>query len=118
MSALLPTTDINFKTCPLRNVISRFSDKWSLLVLFHLHQDPAGILRFNELRRHMPDCSHKMLSQTLKHLEADHFVCRQIYAEVPPRVEYSLTPVGTSLMPVLDGLIDWAHTHFHEVVSR
>ena len=63
-----------YLACPIRNVISRFGDKWSMLVLFMLHRNETGILRFNEIRRLMTDCSQKMLSQTLKNLEQSHLV--------------------------------------------
>ena len=106
-----------YLACPIRNVISRFGDKWSMLVLYSLHTSETGILRFNELRHHMTDCSQKMLSQTLKNLEQSHLVHREVYPEVPPRVEYSLTDTGKSLMPVIMGLIAWGKEHFNEVVT-
>ena len=101
-----------YLNCPIRQVVSRFGDKWSLLVLYMLHtsesqrigeqgSDVTGVLRFNEIRRLMTDCSQKMLSQTLKNLEQSHLVHRKVYPEVPPRVEYSLTETGKSLMPAL-----------------
>ena len=74
-------------------------------------------LRFNEIRRLMTDCSQKMLSQTLKNLEQSHLVHREVYPEVPPRVEYSLTDTGKSLMPALTALIAWGKEHFNEVVT-
>ena len=103
---------------PIRNVISRFGDKWSMLVLYSLHASDTGILRFNELRHLMTDCSQKMLSQTLKNLEQSHLVHREVYPEVPPRVEYSLTETGLSLMPAITSLIDWANQHFDDVVTK
>ena len=106
-----------YLACPIRNVISRFGDKWSVLVLFMLHRSETGILRFNEIRRLMTDCSQKMLSQTLKNLEQSHLVHREVYPEVPPRVEYSLTDTGKSLMPAIMSLIEWGQEHFKEVVT-
>ena len=106
-----------YLACPIRNVISRFGDKWSMLVLFMLHRSETGILRFNEIRRLMTDCSQKMLSQTLKNLEQSHLVHREVYPEVPPRVEYSLTDTGKSLMPAIMALIFWGKEHFNEVVT-
>lgn len=106
-----------YLVCPIRQVVSRFGDKWSLLVLFLLNRSESGVLRFNEMRRFMTDCSQKMLSQTLKNLEQSHLVHRQVFPEVPPRVEYSLTDTGRSLMPVLTALIDWGKEHFDEVVT-
>mgnify|MGYP002624535038 FL=1 len=103
--------------CPIRQVISRFGDKWSMLVLFMLHTSETGVLRFNELRHLMTDCSQKMLSQTLKNLEQSHLVHREVYPEVPPRVEYSLTDTGISLMPAIISLVEWGKEHFNEVVT-
>jgi DNA-binding HxlR family transcriptional regulator len=88
-----------------------------MLVLYSLNTSETGVLRFNELHRHMADCSQKMLSQTLKNLEQSHLVHREIYPEVPPRVEYSLTEVGKSLMPTLTALIAWGKEHFSDVVT-
>ena len=108
----------DYLACPIRNVISRFGDKWSMLVLYSLHASDTGVLRFNELHRLMTDCSQKMLSQTLKNLEQSHLVHREVYPEVPPRVEYSLTETGRSLMPAISSLIDWANQHFDDVVTK
>ncbi|MBQ8099724.1 MAG: helix-turn-helix transcriptional regulator, partial [Paludibacteraceae bacterium] len=83
------------------------------LVLYQLHD--KGTLRFNELHREMADCSQKMLSQTLKRLEQIGLISRQVYPEVPPRVEYSLTARGQSLMPHVNALIGWALEHFEEM---
>ncbi len=105
-----------YLTCPIRQVISRFGDKWSMLVLYTLDRSETGVMRFNELRSHMSDCSQKMLSKTLKDLQQSNLVDRKVYPEVPPRVEYWLTPVGQSLIPALDELIGWAKTHFNDVV--
>lgn len=104
-----------YLACPIRNVISQFGDKWSMLVLYEL--SISGTLRFNELHRAMSDCSQKMLSQTLKRLEAISLVRREIYPEVPPRVEYSLTEMGHSLIPVIGQLIDWANEHFQDIAG-
>lgn len=107
-----------YLSCPIRHVISRFGDKWSLLVLFLLNSSQSGTLRFSELRRMMTDCSQKMLSQTLKNLEQTHLVHREVFPEVPPRVEYSLTDTGRSLMPALSQLVEWGIEHFNEVVTK
>ena len=106
-----------YLACPIRNVISRFGDKWSMLVLFLLSRSETGVMRFNEIRRFMSDCSQKMLSQTLKNLEQSHLVHRQVFPEVPPRVEYSLTDTGKSLMPVITALIEWGKEHFKDVAT-
>ena len=116
-SIIMADVKAEYLACPIRNVISRFGDKWSMLVLFMLHRSETGILRFNEIRRLMTDCSQKMLSQTLKNLEQSHLVHREVYPEVPPRVEYSLTATGKSLMPAIMALIEWGKEHFKEVVT-
>lgn len=103
-----------FPDCPIRNVLSRISCKWPMLVLFTLSQ--RGTLRFNTLRRAMPDISQKMLTATLRTLEEDGLVVRQVYAEVPPRVEYGLTERARSLLPILDELIDWAHSNMAAIM--
>lgn len=108
----------SYLTCPIRQVISRFGDKWSLLVLYTLNSSETGILRFNELHHQMTDCSQKMLSATLKNLEQNHLIQRKVYPVVPPRVEYSLTQTGKSLMPPVASLIDWAKQHFDDVVAN
>jgi len=92
--------------CPIRDVLSRLGDKWSMLVLVTLNVN--GTMRFNEIFRTLDDISQRMLTVTLRTLEADGLVHRQVYPEVPPRVEYGLTEKGRSLMPSLQNLIDWA----------
>ena len=116
-SEVMADIKAEYLACPIRNVISRFGDKWSMLVLFMLHRSETGILRINEIRRLMTDCSQKMLSQTLKNLEQSHLVHREVYPEVPLRVEYSLTETGKSLMPAIMALIEWGQAHFKEVVT-
>lgn len=92
--------------CPIRNVVSKFTGKWSILILCVLSENEST--RFNAISRAIPDISPKVLTATLKLLEQERLVMRQIFAEVPPRVEYSLTPKGRSLMPILYNLIGWA----------
>jgi len=113
--SMMKEIDLRYPTCPIRNVLSRFSDKWSLLILRCI--DKNGTLRYKELRAVIPDISQKMLSSTLKHLEEDNLIIRKAYPEIPPRVEYSLSDTGKHLMPVLQQLIEWAQTHFSEVVK-
>ena len=97
--------------CPIRNIISRFSGKWSMLILCVLAENEAT--RFNEIGKAIPDISPKVLTETLKNLEAAGLLSRRLYAEVPPRVEYSLTDLGKSLMPLLGALIEWAIENRH-----
>ena len=93
-------------TCPIRNVISRFSSKWGLLILLALSE--ADKIRFNGLLKILPDISPKVLSQTLKDLETDGLVHREYYPSIPPKVEYSLTDKARTLMPILLQLTEWA----------
>lgn len=104
-----------FPNCPVRNVLSRIGDKWSMLVLFTLQH--GGCMRFKELQRSVPDISQKMLAATLKMLEADGLVLRKAYPEVPPRVEYTLSDKGTSLLPLIDNLLNWAISNFDDIIE-
>ncbi len=107
--------DATFPNCPIRNVISHITDKWSLLVLYTLEQN--NVLRFSDLWRQIPDISQKMLTSTLRNLENDGIINRKVFMEVPPRVEYSLSERGKSLMPHLDALISWGLEHFDDIVN-
>ena len=100
--------DAQFPDCPIRNILARISDKWSLLVLFTLDKTGGGPMRFKQLQRAVPDISQKMLTVTLRTLEDDGYVTRTVYPEVPPRVEYALTDRARSLLPLVNALIAWA----------
>ena len=97
-----------FPKCPIRNVLSRIGNRWSLLVLLTL-QDNEHPMRFRDLCKAIPDVSQKMLTSTLRELEADDLIKRTAYPEVPSRVEYELTERGQSLIPLLNQLVDWSH---------
>ena len=112
---LQDTRDVLFPDCPIRNVLARVGDKWSLLVLYTLQHRES--LRFKQLQRLLPDISQKSLTQTLRILEEDGFVSRKVYAEVPPRVEYSLTERSISFLPVVNSLIDWAKENMADIIS-
>lgn len=100
--------DALFPDCPIRNILARISDKWSLLVIYTLDKYGKEPVRFKELQRQIPDISQKMLTVTLRTLEEDGYVTRTIYPEVPPRVEYTLTDRTRSLLPHINSLIEWA----------
>lgn len=104
-----------YPDCPIRNILARISDKWSILVLFTLNQ--STLMRFNALQKNIPDISQKMLTMTLRTLEEDGFVKRQVYAEVPPRVEYSLTDRAISLLPHINSLIVWAKENMNAILT-
>lgn len=102
-----------FPNCPIRNILSRIGDKWSMLVLYTLETDEAK--RFKELQRNIPDISQKMLTATLRMLEADGLVKREAFAEVPPRVEYSLSDKGKTLLPHINALLSWATDNMDDI---
>ena len=107
--------DALFPDCPIRNVLARVGDKWSLLVLYNLqHMEPV---RFKELQRQIPDISQKSLTQTLRTLEEDGFVSREVFPEVPPRVEYSLTARAHSFLPLVENIINWAKENMEEIIK-
>ena len=102
-------------SCPVRNIIARFSGKWSVLVLCVPAENEST--RFNEVGKAIPDISPKVLTDTLKNLESAKLVSRKLYAEIPPKVEYSLTELGKSLMPHIESLVGWAIENF-ETINR
>lgn len=108
--------DLKYPICPIRNILSRFSDKWSLLLLAVLYTGKT--MRYGEIKNELPDISQKMLTNTLKNLEKYNLIKRKAYAEIPPRVEYSLTETGISLMPSIQMMITWAENHFEEVLKN
>ena len=106
-----------FPQCPVRNVLSRIGDRWSLLVLLALHEK-AEAMRFSDLCKAIPDVSQKMLTSTLRKLEADDLLSRTIYPEVPPRVEYKLTKRGKTLIPLLNQLVDWSLNNMDAIMRH
>lgn len=100
--------------CPVRDVLAQIGDKWSTLFLSLLGERPQ---RFSQLRRAVPDISQRMLTQTLRDLQRDGLVSRQVFPTVPPSVEYSLTPLGHSLLEPLEALIRWAGHHHGDIRS-
>jgi DNA-binding HxlR family transcriptional regulator len=100
--------------CEVRQILDRIADKWSLLVIALLED---RMMRFNELRREVDGISQRMLTVTLRHLERDGLVCRTVYAEVPPRVEYCLSPLGKTLLGTIQSLVDWTEEHQSEIAG-
>jgi len=92
--------------CPFRIVMDRFGDKWSILIIMTLSENK--VMRFNQLSSCIDGISLKVLSSTLKILEDDGFVSRTVYPEVPPRVDYELTPIGNDMVPYIKEISDWA----------
>lgn len=98
--------------CPSRQVLALIANKWTAIIIYCLSQ---GTKRYSELQREISGISQKMLTQTLRSLERDGIVKRQVYAVVPPMVEYSLTPLGKTLIEPLCNLCEWAESHIPEV---
>jgi DNA-binding HxlR family transcriptional regulator len=105
-------TEPRIKECPIRDVLDRIGDRWSVLVLSALAD---GSRRFTALKREIGDISQRMLAQTLRRLEEDGYVTRTAFATIPPRVDYALTPLGRSLLDSIAVLVSWAGTHHEEV---
>lgn len=102
----------NLADCPVRNVVQNILGKWSALLVEALAEKPY---RFGELRRLVPDISQRMLTQTLRDLQRDGYVHREVFPTTPPSVEYSLTDLGRSMFSSLQHLLSWAETNFDAV---
>lgn len=98
--------------CASRQVLDFISDKWTPLIMLLLEDEPK---RFSVLRRTIDGISQKMLTQTLRHMERNGLVSRTVYPEVPPRVEYELTPLGKTLCAPMQMIVNWAETHIDAV---
>ena len=106
--------DIYNPNCPTRLILDRIADKWTVLIIGQLS---SGTFRFNELKRSIPGITQKMLTQTLKGLERDGIVIREIYATIPPKVEYTLTKMGKSLINVVEAIREWAESHIKNILQ-
>ena len=95
--------------CPVRNVLDQLGDKWSVLIITALAERPY---RFGQLKREIGDISQRMLTQTLRDLQADGMIERTVYPTTPPSVEYKLSPMGHSFLVPLSAMVDWAFAHF------
>ncbi|OAJ49649.1 winged helix-turn-helix transcriptional regulator [Pseudomonas marginalis] len=108
MKKCTPQGEIEAFACPVAFTVDVIGGKWKALILFHLM---SGTKRFNELRRLMPDIAQRMLTLQLRELETDQVIHREIYREVPPKVEYSLTELGSTLMPLVKAMREWGAVH-------
>src|ERR1700751_2636430 len=104
---------VNNRFCPSRLILDHLADKWAVLIVVRL---ASGTMRFAELRRAVDGISQKMLTVTLRDLERDGLVVRKLYASVPPKVEYSLTPLGSSLVDKVNELCTWAEANSAEIL--
>lgn len=109
-----PIWNVYEAVCPTRLVLNRIADKWTVLVVSSLEQ---GTKRFSTLQREIGGVSQKMLTQTLRGLERDGLVTRTIYPTVPPKVEYTLTPLGRTLVGLVDAIRVWSETHIEAVIE-
>jgi len=107
------------RNCPIRDLLSRLGDKWSMLVIVSLAKSDNNCLRFSELMREVNGISQRMLSSTLRQFERDGIVTRQLYPEVPPRVEYTLTERGKDFLVPVKSLVDWMANEWPNIeISR
>lgn len=110
-----PSLDTTSNMCPLRELLSRLGDKWSMLVILTLAKRKFHKARFSELKREIPDISQRMLTATLRILERDGLLKRTIYPEVPPRVEYEMTETGVSILKPMENLVHWIESHWKTI---
>jgi DNA-binding HxlR family transcriptional regulator len=101
------------QACPIHDLLARLGDKWSMLVIITLSKADGNRLRFSELMRSVSGISQRMLTTTLRHLERDGIVKRRLFPEVPPRVDYTLTPLGTGLLIPVQALVTWIESQWH-----
>ena len=106
--------DVYNESCPTRMVLDRIADKWTVLIVGALENKTK---RFGELRREIGGVSQKMLTQTLRGLERDGLVTRVVYASVPPKVEYSLTELGRTLVRILEAIRGWSEKNIEDVLK-
>ncbi|MHA7985588.1 winged helix-turn-helix transcriptional regulator [Rathayibacter sp. CAU 1779] len=109
-----PVPADEYEQCPVTDVLRRIGDKWTVLVIVLLGKRPY---RFNELHRGIETISQRMLTRTLRGLETDGLVHRDVFPTNPPSVEYSLTPLGRSLLTPLSALADWAVEHRQDIAA-
>lgn len=96
------------RTCPAESTVELIGGRWKIVILWYLFQD---IKRFSELQRSLHGVTQKVLTQQLRNLERDGLVARTVYAQVPPKVEYSLIPLGISLKPIVEAMHQWGTAH-------
>lgn len=109
--------EVSHSVCPLRELLSRLGDKWSVLLILTLARMPKERARFSELKRSLPDISQRMLTATLRNLERDGLISREMFAEVPPRVEYQLTDLGISILNPMRDIVNWIEGNWTTIIT-
>lgn len=107
---------LDYDYCRAAPMLEWIGNKWTLVVLMKVSE--SGPIRFNELYRNIPSVSEKVLSQVLRQLTADGIIRRELFPDVPPRTEYSLTPLGQTLLPHVEALISWGRDNFDTIMSN
>lgn len=113
-SQVPPKAEAERLSCPVETTLDVIGGRWKVLILRELMQ---GVQRFNQLHRSLKGITQKMLTQQLRELEEDGLVHREVYLQVPPKVEYSLTEVGETLQPVLHAMHHWGETYLQDRAS-
>ncbi len=108
-------SDCSVRATAVRELMTRIGDKWSVFLIVVLSKAPNKRARFSDLEKTIPGISPRMLAVTLKNLERDGLVLRELFPEIPPRVEYELTKLGESLLIPMQGLVDWVGNHWDDV---
>lgn len=96
-------------TCPMEHAMNQIAGKWKLVILWHIYDHE--VIRYGDLQRLCDKISHKMLSNQLKELVTDGIIHKEIYQQIPPKVEYSLTELGKTIIPIMDLLYQWGSKH-------
>lgn len=107
---------LDYDYCRAAPMLEWIGNKWTLVVLMKISE--SGPIRFNELYRNIPSVSEKVLSQVLRQLTADGIIRRELFPDVPPRAEYSLTALGRTLLPHVEALISWGRDNFDTIMSN
>lgn len=110
------TKKLDYDYCRAAPMLEWIGNKWTLVVLMKISE--SGPIRFNELYRNIPSVSEKVLSQVLRQLTADGIIRRELFPDVPPRTEYSLTALGQTLLPHVEALISWGRDNFDTIMSN
>lgn len=104
----------DFPVCPVATTVGLIGNKWKLLIIRNLLE---GTCRFGELKKGVEGISQKVLTDNLRELEKHQLVIRTVYAEVPPKVEYCLSPLGKTLQPIIEDMADWGH-NYHRIMTQ